>query len=202
MTKAAAPIIGGIIWPFTDAATSTAPALTAGKPVFFIIGIVNVPVVTVLATEDPEIIPVNPDAKIAALAGPPRIFPTNANAKFKKYFPPPAVSNMAPNKTNKKIKLTDTLIGMPKIASPPSQWYPTNLFKDNPAWAINSGICLPNKENNKKITAIITKGNPIALLVASNNIKIPVAPIINSYGILRLKISNSAKIPCLLTSPS
>ena len=113
--------MGGIICPLTDAATSIAPALTAGKPVFFIIGIVNVPVVTVLATEEPEINPVKPDARIAAFAGHPLIFPTKANAKFKKYFPPYAESKIEPNKTNKKIKLTETLIGIPKIASPPNQ---------------------------------------------------------------------------------
>ena len=62
------------------------------------------------------------EARMAALAGPPLIFPTNANAKFKKYFPPPAASKVDPNNTNKKIKLTDTLIGIPKIASPPNQW--------------------------------------------------------------------------------
>ena len=50
------------------------------KPVFFIIGIVNVPVVTVLAIDDPEIKPVIPEPKIAALAGPPLIFPTIAKA--------------------------------------------------------------------------------------------------------------------------
>ena len=115
-------MIGGIICPLTEAATSIAPALTAGSPVFFIIGMVKVPVVTVFATDEPEIIPVKPDAKIAAFAGPPRIFPTSANAKFKKYFPPPAASKIDPNKTNRKIKLTETLIGIPNIASPLSQW--------------------------------------------------------------------------------
>ena len=94
-----------------------APAFSFEKPVFFIIGIVKVPVVTVLAIEDPEIIPVIPDPSIAALAGPPRIFPTIAKAKSKKYFPPPAVSKSAPNKTNKNIKSTDTPIGIPNIAS-------------------------------------------------------------------------------------
>ena len=49
-------------------------------------GIVNVPVVTTLAIEDPEIIPVNPEAIIDALAGPPLNFPTRAMAKSKKYF--------------------------------------------------------------------------------------------------------------------
>ena len=35
-------------------------------------------------------IELNPDANIAALAGPPLNFPTNATAKLKKYLPPPA----------------------------------------------------------------------------------------------------------------
>ena len=109
-----------------------APALVGVNPVFFIIGIVKVPVVTVLATEDPDINPVSPEAKIAALAGPPLILPTKAKAKFKKYLPPPAASNVDPNKTNKKIKLTETPIGIPKIASPPNQWYPISLVKDKP----------------------------------------------------------------------
>ena len=117
MTKAAAPITGGMIWPLTDDETSIAPAFSFENPVFFIIGIVNVPVVTVFATEEPDIIPVIPDPKIAALAGPPLIFPTRAKAKSKKYFPPPAVSKRAPNKTNKNIKSTDTPIGIPNIAS-------------------------------------------------------------------------------------
>ena len=45
-----------------------------------------------------------------------------------------------------------------------------------------SGAYLPKYENSKKQTAIITKGNPIALLVASKRIKIPKLPIINSIG--------------------
>ncbi len=61
-----------MIWPLTEAATSMAPALTAGMPILFITGMVNVPVVTTLAMEDPEIRPVMPDARIDALAGPPR----------------------------------------------------------------------------------------------------------------------------------
>ena len=73
--------------------------------------------VTVLAIDEPEIRPVIPDPRIAALAGPPLIFPTIAKAKSKKYLPPPAVSRSAPNKTNKKIKSTDTPIGIPNIAS-------------------------------------------------------------------------------------
>ena len=84
---------------------------------FFIIGIVKVPVVTVFAIEEPEIIPVIPDPNIAAFAGPPLIFPTIANAKSKKYFPPPAVSSKAPKEQIENMKSTDTPIGIPKIAS-------------------------------------------------------------------------------------
>ena len=47
-----------------------------------------------------------------------------------------------------------------------------------------SGAYWPKYENSKKQIAIITKGIPITLLVASSNIKIPHIPIINSMGII------------------
>ena len=59
-----------------------------------------------------------------------------------------------------------------------------NLFNDNPPWEIMSGAYLPKYENNKKQTAIITKGIPITLRVASSRSKIPIDPIINSIGII------------------
>ena len=77
-------MIGGMIWPLVEAATSIAPALVPGKPVFFITGMVKVPVVTTLAMEEPEIEPVMPEARIAALAGPPRYLPTIAKARSRK----------------------------------------------------------------------------------------------------------------------
>ena len=96
-----------------------------------------------MATEDPEIIPVIPDPRIAAFAGPPLVLPTIANAKSKKYLPPPAVSKKAPNKTNRNIKSTETPIGIPKIASWSNHWNPTSRFKDNPPWDIISGAYCP-----------------------------------------------------------
>ena len=45
-----------------------------------------------------------------------------------------------------------------------------------------SGAYLPKYENNKKQIAIITRGIPIALLVASNKITIPIIPMIISTG--------------------
>ena len=113
-------MIGGMIWPLTEAATSMAPALTAGMPMRFITGMVKVPVVTTLAIEEPEISPVMPEARMAALAGPPRNRPTMAKARLRKYCPAPALSNIAPNRTKRKTKLTETSIGIPKMDSPPS----------------------------------------------------------------------------------
>ncbi len=64
---------GGMICPFTEEATSTAPAFSLEKPTRFINGMVKVPVVTVLAIDEPDTKPVMPDASTAAFAGPPRI---------------------------------------------------------------------------------------------------------------------------------
>jgi hypothetical protein len=78
--KAAAPITGGISWPLTELATSTAPALALENPVRFISGTVKVPVVTTLAMEEPETTPVSPEATTAAFAGPPRRCPSSEKA--------------------------------------------------------------------------------------------------------------------------
>ena len=115
--KAAAPIIGGINCPIVEPATSTAPACSGLNPVLFISGIVNVPVVTVFAIELPLIIPVNPEATIAALAGPPLYFPSIEKAKLIKYSPAPALSKSEPKSTNKNTNPADTPRGTPKIPS-------------------------------------------------------------------------------------
>ena len=47
-----------------------------------------------------------------------------AKARSRKYLPAPARSSSAPNSTNRNTKLTETSIGIPKIASPPIHWYP------------------------------------------------------------------------------
>ncbi len=75
---------GGVIWPFTDDATSTAPAFSRLKPTRRISGIVKVPVVTTLAMDEPEISPVMAEATTAALAGPPRRWPSSENATWMK----------------------------------------------------------------------------------------------------------------------
>ncbi len=71
---------GGMICPLTDEATSTDPAFSAENPTRFISGMVNVPVVTTLAMEEPEISPVAAEPTTAALAGPPRRWPSAPKA--------------------------------------------------------------------------------------------------------------------------
>ena len=71
ITNADAPITGGVTCPPHDAEASTAPAKRGEKPYFFIIGIVSEPVVTALATAEPEIMPNRPDDTTQTLAGPP-----------------------------------------------------------------------------------------------------------------------------------
>ena len=48
----------------------------------------------------------------------------------------------------------------------------------------------------------MTRGKPIALLVASNRINIPIAPIISSTGTLKPNISFTKSIPPLFTKSS
>ncbi len=78
---------------------------------------VNVPVVTVLAMDEPEIIPVIIDDKTAAFAGPPRRAPRRAIATLMNQLPPPAFSSKDPNSTNRKIIVVDTPSATPKTPS-------------------------------------------------------------------------------------
>ena len=57
MMNATAPITGGSIAPPLDAVASIAPARAAGTPIFFMIGMVNGPVVATSAVGLPEMEP-------------------------------------------------------------------------------------------------------------------------------------------------
>ena len=83
----------------------------------FISGMVKVPVVTVLAMDEPEIIPVIIELRTEALAGPPRNDPSIAIATLMNQLPPPARSSKAPNSTNRKIIVVDTPIATPNTPS-------------------------------------------------------------------------------------
>src|SRR5699024_5141970 len=100
-----------------DAAASTAPAKFFLYPSRFIIGIVYEPVVTVFATELPEIVPFKALEKIATLAGPPVLFPAIPIAKSLQYFPTPVCTRNAPKRRNRKIYVEDTCSGVPNMPS-------------------------------------------------------------------------------------
>src|SRR3970040_1021533 len=76
--KAAAPITGGMIWPFTEDAVSIAPAFTPPYPALLIRGMVKIPPETTFDTEDPEIRPFSAEETTDTFAGPPRRCPSIA----------------------------------------------------------------------------------------------------------------------------
>src|SRR3546814_16005305 len=91
-----------MIWPFTEEATSTAPAFSAGKPTRFISGMVKVPVITVLAIEDQAIRTVTADDTTAPFAGPPRRWPSSAKHRRLKQLPAPALSITEPTRHHRQ----------------------------------------------------------------------------------------------------
>ncbi len=109
---------GGMIWPLPPAAVSMPPASSGLNPTFFMRGIVSVPMVAVLATPLPEIMPMKALATTDTLAGPPRVWPTRDMASFMRNSPAPVRSKMAPNRTKANTKVDDTHSGIPKMPSP------------------------------------------------------------------------------------
>ena len=105
-------MIGGMICPPVDAAASTAPAKFLSYPVFFIIGIVMDPVVTVFPTEDPETIPHSAEETTATLAGPPAKRPVSALANAIKYSDIPVFSKNAPKIMNTTMYFEQTFTGV------------------------------------------------------------------------------------------
>src|SRR3546814_7660279 len=94
--KTPAPITGGMNCPPVEAIASMAPASCGRKPVRFMSGMVKEPVVTTLATEEPEIEPNSAEVRTAILAGPPRQRPATAVPRFMKNAPEPERSRKAP----------------------------------------------------------------------------------------------------------
>ena len=99
--KAPAPMTGGISCPPVLAAASIAPAKNGLKPERRMRGIVNVPVVTTLATALPERDPMKALETAAVLAGPPRVRPATRFARAISRAPPPATSRNAPKSTKR-----------------------------------------------------------------------------------------------------
>src|SRR3546814_12195564 len=103
--KTPAPITGGMNWPPVEAMALMAPASWGRKPVRFMSGIVKEPVVTTLATDEPEIEPNKAEVITAILAGPPRQRPATAVPRFMKKPPAPDRSRKAPKIMKGKTKV-------------------------------------------------------------------------------------------------
>ncbi|MGY4500607.1 hypothetical protein ACVWYH_004538 [Bradyrhizobium sp. GM24.11] len=63
----------------------------------------NWPTVTTLATPEPEIVPIMPEANTATFAGPPRVLPNNPSETSVKSWIMPARSRNEPNRMNRKM---------------------------------------------------------------------------------------------------
>ncbi len=102
MTKAPAPMIGGMIWPPVEAEDSTLAAKCGGNPARFMSGMVMTPVPTTLATAEPLMVPIRAEPMTATRPGPPVILPAAQRARFMMKSPAPERVRKAPNRMNMK----------------------------------------------------------------------------------------------------
>ena len=79
------------------------------NPTRFIAGMVITPVVSTLEITEPDIEPMNPEAKMATLAAPPRNPPTRPSARSLKNAPPPVRCSTAPNRMKPMTRLPKDL---------------------------------------------------------------------------------------------
>ena len=115
--KTPAPMTGGMNWPPVEEIASMAPASWLRKPVRFISGMVKAPVVTTLATEEPEMEPNSAEVMTAILAGPPRQRPASAVPRSMKKAPAPERSRKAPKIMKGKTKVAKVAVTTPNSAS-------------------------------------------------------------------------------------
>ena len=99
ITKAAAPMIGGMICPPVEATASTPAAKCGLNPVRFISGMVIGPSTITLATAEPEMVPNRLELNTDTLPGPPAVWPVRAMAKSMNSWPVPVRSMNEPNIT-------------------------------------------------------------------------------------------------------
>ena len=112
-------MMGGMIGPPVEAAASTAAANSPLYPVFFIMGMVTDPVVTVFPTEDPDTMPHSAEEMTATFAGPPEEDPAAQLARSMKKFEIPVRSRNAPKTINTAMNLAQTWMGVaitPEVA--------------------------------------------------------------------------------------
>ena len=101
--RAPRPIAGGMIVPRIGSVAWGRAAKARREPNVIIRGIVNWPTVTTLATPEPEIVPIMPEANTATLAGPPRVRPNRPSETSVNSWIMPARSRNEPNRMNRKM---------------------------------------------------------------------------------------------------
>jgi len=146
MTSAAAPMIGGMICPPDEAVASIPAAKVGEKPRFLIIGMVKVPVPTMLATVLPDMVPNREEARIAACAGPPRVRRVARKANFRSVSPAPVPSSSAPKMMKMKTVESTMLVIEPK--TPLLVLYHSaseTSFSENPECSRMPGRSCPNR---------------------------------------------------------
>ena len=113
-------MIGGINWPPVEADASTPAANLALKPFAFINGIVITPVDAVLATAEPEMVPVSAEDITATNAAPPRNLPAMLLDISITKSDAPDTTRKAPN-IIKRVMLAEEMVVM--IPNMPSSLY-------------------------------------------------------------------------------
>ena len=103
----------------------------------------NAPVVTVFATELPEMEPIKPDATTAVIAGPLFRLPVSPKARSMKNLPTPVLSRMEPKSMNMNTKVAETPRGIPIIPSRPMYICAIILWKEKPLCANSPGMLGP-----------------------------------------------------------
>ena len=110
-------MIGGINWPPVEADASTPAANWGLKPLDVISGMVITPVEAVLATAEPEIVPVSADETTATSAAPPRKRPAMTfDISITKSEAPDTTRN-APKIINSVILADEIVVMMPNMPS-------------------------------------------------------------------------------------
>ena len=138
-------MIGGVICPPAEAAASTPPAKCPGYPKRFILGIVSDPVDTVLATDDPEIVPKNAEDTTDTLAGPPTYCPATMVALSMNNCPSPVRCAITPNSTKWNTMVETTHSVTPKIPSCGKYIEDTKVLKFTPGCFSNPGNIGPKR---------------------------------------------------------
>ena len=123
ITKAVAPITGGINTPPVEAQASTPPANERLMPMRRMAGIESTPVVSTLLITLPLMEPIRPLEKIDTLAGPPRTWPKSAKAKLMKNLPPPLFCSTTPNTRKPITRPANACSGTPMMLSVLMVWY-------------------------------------------------------------------------------